>query len=85
MWEDLQRLAREIAALKQVVAALLTLRQGVVVAHTAGPPASMTVTLGGSSTQIAGVRYLGWYSPVNGDTVWCLRWGAGLVSLGKLA
>jgi hypothetical protein len=58
---------------------------GVVQSSTAGPPASVTVTLSGSSTSTAGIRYLASYTPTNGDTVLILRAGGDLVCIGKLA
>lgn len=58
---------------------------GVVTAIAAGPPASLTITLAGSSTSIAGVRYLSSYGPVVNDTVEILQSGSDLLVIGTLA
>lgn len=60
------------------------LRQGVVASVQAGPPRTLTVTVGGS-VEVAGVRYLASYSPQPGDTVWLVQQGPVLVVLGDLA
>jgi hypothetical protein len=63
-----------------------SLRQAVVAAVNAGPPASVDLTLlGGSDTVIPAVRHLAAYSPTVGDTVWCLQQRTDLLVLGTLA
>lgn len=57
----------------------LSLRQAVVVSAQA---ATLTITLGGGTTSIAGVAYLRGYVPVAGDTVWVLQNGPDLLVLG---
>lgn len=47
--------------------------------------APLIITVGGSSTQISGVKYLNSYSPVMGDTVLLLTDGLDIVILGALA
>lgn len=85
MFAALNALADNVALLAKQLAAVLVLRQAVVASHTAGPPASVGITLGGSSTVVTGVRYLASYTPADGDTVWVLRNGGDLLVLGKLA
>lgn len=36
----------------------------------AGPPATVTITVGGSTTEIPGVRYAASYAPTVGDVVY---------------
>jgi hypothetical protein len=45
---------------------------------------SVTIRLGGSTTDIAGVKCLGSYSPLAGETVWVLVDGPDLLVLGSL-
>ena len=63
--------------------AKLKRRQGVVSAIAAGPPPTLTVTIGG--TAVAGVRYFDWYLPTVGDVVFLDFDGATPVVVGKLA
>jgi hypothetical protein len=46
---------------------------------------SLTLTLGGSTTPIAGVRYLASYTPTAGDTVVVDHVGSDIMVIGKLA
>lgn len=59
-------------------------RQGVVVSVEAGPPKSVTVTVGGS-VEVPGVRYGRSYAPVPGDTVWLVQQGPALWVVDALA
>ena len=58
---------------------------GVVVSIQTGPPHTLTITLGGSATNIAKVSYLASYTPTNGDVIALLVVGSDLIALGKLA
>jgi len=58
------------------------LRQGVVTAITAGPPATGTVTLANASILC---RRLSTYTPTVNDVVWCAPAPGGFIVLGKLA
>ena len=58
---------------------------GVVSSIQTGPPQSLTLTLAGSSTTVAGIRYLSSYSPTVGDTVVCSKYGTDLVVLGGMS
>ena len=62
----------------------IRLRQGVVQSTSAGPSPTATVTIGGSSTSIAGVRMLGSYTPTATDVVQILQNGTDLLILGTL-
>ncbi len=57
---------------------------GVVQSIQIGVPTTLTITLAGSSTNVAGVAYLSPYSPVAGDTVAILQAGHELLVLGSL-
>lgn len=59
------------------------LRQGSVVAI--GSAYTITVTIAGSTTQIAGVRYLGPTPPLPGTGVWLLASDGDVIALGSLA
>lgn len=61
------------------------LRQGVVTAVNAGPPASVDVRLGSATTATPKVRYLASYAPSVGHTVWLLLLERDAVVLGRLA
>lgn len=61
----------------------LALRQAVVQSIDTGPPPSATVRVGGSTVDIAGVRWIG-VPPEAGDTVWVLRSGHDLLIIGRL-
>ncbi len=50
-----------------------------------GPPASATVNVAGSSTDIPNVRFLGSYAPTVGDLVMCAWQGSDLFILDKVA
>lgn len=56
-------------------------RQGVVVSIQGS---SATIRLGGSTTNVAGIRHLGSYTPVVGHTVWVLVDGPDMLILGSL-
>lgn len=60
----------------------IRLRKGVVQAVTAP---TVTIRLGGSTTDIAGVRYLASYTPAVGNVVFVLVDGPALLILGRLA
>jgi len=77
---DLDDLAR--ALLPDPAEPKLQLRKGQVTAIAAP---TVTVTLGGSSTAIAGVSHLASYSPTVNDIVFVLVDGPSLLVLGKLA
>lgn len=63
-----------------------SLSQGVVVATSpASSPPTATITLSGSSVQIAGIRFLSSYTPVVNDTVQVLKQGGSLLILGHTA
>lgn len=57
---------------------------GVISSIQTGPPPSLTLTLAGSSTTIAGVRYLQTYRPVVGDTVLISAMGHDLVVVDRM-
>lgn len=63
----------------------LALRWAVVQSLQAGPPASLTLRMGGDATDVPGVRYLAAYSPTAGDTVAVLLAAGDLLVLGRLA
>lgn len=52
---------------------------------TASAASSVSVTVGGSTTVISGVRYLKSYTPVVNDTVVMLTDGLDLIVLGSIA
>jgi hypothetical protein len=59
---------------------------GFVKSMQAGPPKSLTLTLAGSATQVAGFRYLASYAnPQANDYVLILRNGSDSVVVGPLA
>lgn len=60
----------------------LRLRQGKVSSIQTG---SVTITIGGSTATVAGVKYLASYSPTTNDAVWMLSDGRNVIILGKLA
>lgn len=59
----------------------LRLRQGVVVSVS---EPYLTITIAGSTTEIAGVAHLASYSPTAGDTVWIATDGTDLWVIGEL-
>lgn len=61
------------------------LLMGVVQSVQIGPPPSATVTLAGSSTSVAGLRFFSRASPVAGETVYLAQIGTDLVIVDKLA
>ena len=75
--------------IKDLVAALqdsapdpaVKLRQGVIQSVQTG---SVTLTIGGSSVSVSGVKYLSSYVPVGGDTVWMATDGRDWIVIGKL-
>jgi hypothetical protein len=75
---DLQRIVGDF---KQD-AAPIRLRFGEVVSVQSG---TVTVTVAGSSVEIAGVRYLDSYSPAGSDTVAMLTDGLDLLVLGAVS
>jgi hypothetical protein len=75
---DLQRIVGDF----KESPASLRLRFGQVTASAVG---SVTVTVAGSSTAVAGVSYLSSYTPVVNDTVVLLTDGIDLLVLGKMA
>lgn len=77
---DLDDLAR--ALLPDPAESRLQLRKGQVSAVSAP---TVTITLGGSTTTIAGVSYLASYTPTVNDVVFVLVDGPSLLVLGKLA
>jgi hypothetical protein len=60
-------------------------RQGQVVSIQAGPPRTLTITLGGDPTEIPGIRYLDGFAPVAGETVEILQNDSDLLVLGRVA
>lgn len=64
---------------------VVTRRQGVVTAVATGPPASLSVEIGGSDTVVSGVRYLNSYSPSVGHTVWVDIQDSDPIVIGRLA
>lgn len=75
---DLQRIVGDF----KESPATLRLRFGSVSASAVG---SVSVTVAGSSTVVAGVKYLSSYTPVVNDTVVMLTDGIDLLVLGKTA
>lgn len=75
---------RDLASLLNSPGADVQLRQGVVQSLSTGP-SRVTVRLGGSTVDIAGVRYLASYGPAIGDTVWIVVDGPSLLVLGRVA
>jgi hypothetical protein len=75
---DLQRVVGDFAPAGDPI----RLRFGQV---TASAAASVSVTVGGSSTVISGVPYLKSYTPVVNDTVLLLTDGLDLIVLGSMA
>lgn len=82
---------RELAAQLQSTAAdanpgALAMSQGVITATdpNAAPP-TCTVTLSGSTTEIPGVRYMAYYSPVVQDTVQVLLQNGSMLVIGHIA
>jgi len=73
----LERLAAEVAT-----GPGLRLRQGTVVAVSSY---GLTVTIGGSSEQVTGVKYLGSYAPRVGTHVWLITDGSDIFAIGHLA
>lgn len=69
-------------AVQAALAGAKTWGIGTVTATSAGPPATLTVTLRGQS--IAGVHYLTSYSPTVTDKVLILTGGQQLIALGKI-
>ena len=75
--------------IKDLVAALqdsapdpaVKLRQGTVQAINGD---ALTVTIGGSSTAVTGIKYLNSYSPTVADTIWLATDGRDWMALGKL-
>lgn len=57
----------------------IELRQGTVVSVQTG---SITVLLGGATTAVASIRYLGSYVPATGDSVWLLRKATSFLAIG---
>lgn len=78
------KLAREISPTK-LPKQPVDLVFGVVTATAAGPPATVTVKISGSTTATAGLRYLSSYTPSVNDTVLILSRGSDFVVVGKLA
>lgn len=62
-----------------------TLAWATVEAITLGVPATLTVKVGGSSTEVSGVKFLASYFPRVGDYVACIHYGHDLVVLGPLS
>lgn len=73
----LERLAAEVAA-----GPGLRLRQGAVVAVSSY---GLTVTIGGSTEQVTGVKYLGSYAPRVGAHVWLVTDGSDIFAIGHIA
>jgi hypothetical protein len=74
-----------IAALAAALAgpgANLRLRQGSVVSGQVD--GTVTITIAGSATQVAGVKYIDSYHPLAGDTVWLATDGRDLFIIGRL-
>ena len=63
----------------------IAIHQAVVQSTQAGPPASLTITLSGDTTNLTGIRYLSSYSPTAADVVFCLINAGDILVLGKLA
>lgn len=57
-------------------------RQGVV---TAVVGATVSVKIGGSTTEVPGLRHFAWYTPTIGDVVHLLPYGSSFVVMGPLA
>lgn len=60
----------------------LSLRQGAIVSAGSG---TCTITIGGDSTPVPGVRHLASYSPTSGDSVFLAMNDDDVIVLGKLA
>lgn len=75
---DLRRIAAELAPRQSS----MRLRSGVVVSDETG---TVTITVGGSTVEIPGIKHLASYSPTPGDTVYMLTDGFDVLILGKLA
>lgn len=60
----------------------LRIRQGEVIAVSSY---GLTVTIGGSTEQVAGVKYLGSYSPRVGAHVWLVTDGSDMFAIGHIA
>ena len=60
----------------------LRIRQGTVVSVSSY---GVTITIGGSTEQVAGVKYLGSYAPRVGAHVWLVTDGADMFAIGHLA
>lgn len=60
-------------------------RQAVVEAVSAGPPASISVRIGGEGVVIPGVRYAHTLAPAAGQTVWVLVLGKDMMATHRLA
>lgn len=75
---DLQRVVGDFKAPQST----LRLRFGTVVSVQSG---SITVTVAGSTVEIAGVKYLDSYTPTGSDTVALLTDGLDLLALGAIA
>lgn len=59
---------------------------GTIVSAQTGPPLSLTLTIGGSAVNVAGVRYLASYaSPTAADVVLLAKLGDDWIVLGKRA
>lgn len=71
------RLSQEVASTPG-----LRIRQGTVVSWSSY---SITVTIGGSTEQVTGVKYLGSYAPRVGAHVWLITDGADVFAIGHLA
>ena len=76
------RLARTIRGGTQQRVPEIALRQGTV---TAAGTTTCTVTIGGDSTEVDECRFLAWYVPTVGDSVWIIINGFDTIVLGKLA
>lgn len=59
-------------------------RQAVISDVAAGPPATVSVLLGGEGTAIPGVRYVAGLAPQVGQTVWILVLGKDLLVVFRL-
>lgn len=62
-----------------------SLLQGVVTATATGPPLTVSIQLGGSTTTISGIRYNKTLTPTVGMTVWVVRSGNDMFVLCTLA
>jgi len=75
---DLQRIVRDF----DKPTANVRVRFGELISVQSG---SVTVTVGGSTTQVAGILYLKSYTPLVGDTVVMVTDGEDLLILGAVA